>query len=193
MLSTHSFYGMIQWFNMPFEQSWQWFMWFSKHCSEKNLDVRIADYNKNISSHLRSLKASEQTQISESTLILSCSRVFVSPVLITTFKICQVHRDRFGIYWKSSSVECKHPINEDSKKCWPGHLMFPCIGNILGVENWEFSFLKYYDTRFEIKHFLFNSTSRMQLFESVWYNVNIVKGKKSACFMYLYHETCITM
>ena len=120
MLSTHSCYGMIQWFNMPFEQSWQWFMWFSKHWSEKDLDERIADYNKNISSHLRSLNASEQTKISESTLILSCSRVFVSPVLITTFKISQVDRDRFGMYWKSNSIECKHPINEDSKKCWPG-------------------------------------------------------------------------
>ena len=140
MLSTHSCYGMIQWLNMPFEQSWQWFMLFSKHWSEKYLDVRIADYNKNISSHLRSLNASEQTKISESTLIVYCSRVFVSPVLITTFKICQVHRDRFGIYWKSSSVECKHPINEDSKQCWPGHVMFQGIGNILGVENDSSSF-----------------------------------------------------
>ena len=110
-------------------------MWFSKHCSENDLDVRIADCNKNTSSHLRSLNASEQTQISESTLILSCSRVCISPVLITTFKIYQVDRDRFGIYWKSSSIECKHPINEDSKKCWPGHVMFQGIGNILGVEN----------------------------------------------------------
>jgi len=90
-------------------------MWFSKHCSENDLYVRIADCNKNISSHLRSLNASEQTHISESTLILYRSRVLISPVLIKTFKIYQVHGDRFGIYWKSSSVGCKHPIHEDSK------------------------------------------------------------------------------
>ena len=123
---------MIQWFNVPFEQLWQCCMWFSKHYSENG---RIADCNKNISYHLRALNASEQIQISESTLILSRSRVCISPVLITTFNICQVHRDRFGIYWKSSSIECKHPINEDSKKRWPGHVILQAIANILGVEN----------------------------------------------------------
>ena len=137
---THSFYGIIQWFNVPFEQLWQCCMWFSKHYSENDLLVygRIADCNKNISSHLRSLNASEQTQISESTLILSRSRICISPV--TTFKICQVHRDRFGIFWKFSSVECKHTINEDSNKSWSGHFILHAIANILGVENHSSTF-----------------------------------------------------
>ena len=63
--------------------------------------ARIGDCNKNISSHLRSLNDSinsEQTQISKSTLILSCARVFISPELIKAAKMCRLHRDHIGIY-----------------------------------------------------------------------------------------------
>jgi hypothetical protein len=62
------------------------------------------------------LNASEQTQISVSVLILSRAGVFITPELIKTVKICQLHGDRFGIYWKSSSVKCKHPIHGDTKR-----------------------------------------------------------------------------
>jgi len=51
---------------------------------------------KNSSYHRRSLNASinsEQTQIAESTLMLSRAGVFISLELIKTAKMCRLHRD----------------------------------------------------------------------------------------------------
>ena len=74
------------------------------------------------------LNASEQTQISVSVLILSRAGVFITPELIKTVKICQLHGDHFGIYWKSSSVKCKRPIHGDTKRMDDG-------GNMLLLAN----------------------------------------------------------
>ena len=135
--------SMIQWFNVLFEKAWQCCMWFSKHYSENG---RIADCNKNISSHLRSLNASEQIQISESTLILFRSRVFISPVLITTFKICQVHRDSFGnLVPSSANIQLMKIPKKLTGACHTlRHWKYYWCGR------WQLSFLQYYDTHFEI-------------------------------------------
>jgi hypothetical protein len=37
-------------------------------------------------------------QISETTLILTCAGVFISPELIKAAKMCRLHRGMFGIY-----------------------------------------------------------------------------------------------
>ena len=59
------------------------------------------------------------SQITESSLILArvgLYHVYIDSTNFTHAKVCQLHLDTFGLYWKCHSSKCKHPLHGESKR-----------------------------------------------------------------------------
>ena len=79
----------------------------SKYENVESISLFMCD--KPTKNHLQGLNCTSNYDIPESILILFRSGLFDLSICTLNLKICQSHRDYFGIYWKRTRTVCRYP------------------------------------------------------------------------------------